>query len=117
MMKTDFRIAKADLTWLAKEWEHLVSKVEYPTRSFALSAFHVVLSAFLRGRGMRMGSAQGFHKHVASISVLMTEVVERVISDEAKETWFPTLVRMGVDSQEGAFEWIKQAGQAEGPGL
>ena len=114
MTLKEIRIEKGDLTFLAKEWELIVESVEYPTKAFALRAIHGVVFAFLRGRGMRMGSAAGFQKHGWNFAALMTKVVDRIVSDDARAIWFPTLARIGLDSHEGAADWIVDAMQAEG---
>ena len=98
---------RADVTWLAKEWERLAAQIDYPTRAFTLEVLYILTYAYLRGKNMRMGSPQGFEKYCVIAAQLQLEVMRRVIEDEAKVIWFPALVRLGFVDTESAVGLMK----------
>ena len=101
----------ADITWLAKTWERIVAEIEYPTKRFVIDVGYHIAEVFLRGRGIRLGSYQSFEKNSMLCADLLTQVVRRVVEDEAKEIWFPSLVKIGLGSAEKALEIVAEVGR------
>ena len=95
-----FTVALADLTWLAKEWDALAARVEYCPQALALHILYGLVLAFLRGRGVRMGSWRGLRQHEVAMVAVGYQVVERVIQDEARDIWFPALTALGLANLE-----------------
>lgn len=102
------KLVKSDITWLAKTWEELVSRVEYPTRSFAILASFDLCMAFLRGRGFRMANATNRRGYDLLLGLLQTAVVKRIVEDDAKEVWFPTIVKLGFSSMESSTAILRE---------
>jgi hypothetical protein len=97
---TSKKISPADVTWLARTWEDRVRAMDYQTKKLAAGTLLDLCHAYLRGMGIRMGNPKSFHRHKGVASGLFITVIKRVIEDEGKENWFPTLVRMGFSSME-----------------
>ncbi len=95
----------ADVTWLAKSWEYLVSTIEYPTKTFALHALNALTTSYFRGQGKR-----GFEKWGWEMAALDIIIIRRVASDEAKEIWFPKLTKFGFADMENAVAILKEKG-------
>ncbi len=96
-----------DITYLAKDLELLVSGIEYPRFAFAMICLHILCASFMRGKGLKLGNSQSLQKNLETAASLTTAVVQRVANDEARETWFPTLCRLGFSNLESVTAKLK----------
>lgn len=99
---------ESDITYLAREWEQMLSQMEYPRFAFAMRCLHSLCGSFMRGKGLKFGNYQSMIKNLPAAAVFSTTIVLRVSNDKAKEIWFPTLCRLGFDDYVGAADKVTE---------
>lgn len=90
-------IAADDISFLANEWEHLTSKIEYAQFEFAMYCLTSVCDSYLRGRSIKLNNSfpSVSIEHLFVRSTLMLTVSKRVSNDKSNVFWFPTFVLCG----------------------
>ena len=75
----DFGIDESDLKDLAWSWYFTTQEIEYVSAKNALAILNAIVSAYLRGCGIRMGNHQGFDKHSDKKILLMVQVLTEAV--------------------------------------
>ena len=76
----DFKIDESDLKDLAWNWYFMTEEIEYISAKNALAMLSAIITAYLRGCGVKMGNSAGVDKHSDKMMLLMV----RVISEAAE---------------------------------
>jgi hypothetical protein len=87
-------IFKADVKELARAWEEPLRDARFADPRLAFYVLKAVARAYLRGRNLRMGNAQGLRRHEVTEAKLMRILVGYA----AGETIFGCLREVGVIS-------------------
>jgi len=108
MLGLDKRTMNADLAELARDWERIMESILHAQsgeRYAAPLAFEVSLrlsTAYLRGRGYRLGNPKSFKANVIKLSLLPICLIAKV--EEKGKVFFPTLCELGLGSIEQAYK-------------
>jgi len=90
------RIFTADIKELARAWEEPLRDAKFADPRLAFYVLKTVAKAYLRGRNLRMGNAQGLHRHERKEAMLM----RTMITNAAGESMSSCLHGTGVISLE-----------------
>jgi hypothetical protein len=90
------RIVTADIKELARAWEEPLRDAKFADPRLAFYVLKAVANAYLRGRNLRMGNAQGLHRHERKEAMLMRTMIRYA----AGESLFSCLHGTGVISLE-----------------
>ncbi|AQU05293.1 hypothetical protein B1778_00695 [Dehalococcoides mccartyi] len=88
------RIVTADIKELARFWEEPLRDARFADPRLAFYILKAVARAYLRGRNLRMGNAQGLRRHELTKAMLMRTMIRYA----AGESMFSCLYETGVIS-------------------
>ena len=75
------KVPRADVLELSRQWRSVMSNVDYASSAIAMRVLGALVTAYLRGRGCRMGNRDGLTRHFDKASALIdavsTEAAER----------------------------------------
>jgi hypothetical protein len=114
--------SKRDIRMLAWEWEMLLEKVTEPTPKFACDLLDSLCKVYLRGKkkpnivrkkiawlgengSVKITGIMGSKEY----GLLATAVINDVVTREGRETFYPTLVKLGFTDMLSALNVLYEA--------
>lgn len=88
---------ETDILQLAFHAEVILEESDSPSRKLANATVMGMLTMYLRGHGLRMGSRKSFLQNIPIAATLATSVWEKIIGDNAR---YPCFHKLGYTSIE-----------------
>lgn len=83
----DFKLDQSDINDLAFSWRQMVDEFQYLSSINAMHLLCSVVHIYLRGRGIRMGNAQGFDRHIDKSAIVTAMIAQEAFKRYEELEW------------------------------